>query len=281
MIRRMFDLRQIFHAMTVVLLFSLASCGSAPPRQPLALEKAKKADHEAHRALRDGDLIRARELFNQSMLYQMSLDNRTASATAAINLSSVSHKLGDDSAALGLLDGILADSTAQVPAELRAAAAFRKGIILADTGKIAEAESALQLANQECNKQCAYAPGMNNLRARLALDKGDFASALSAANMVISAGAEKEEVANAHRIAAASETSLGHHEIALAHYQAALGLDKDLALSPRIAEDLKGISSVLLKLGRNSEADIFAHRAEAVIAASRVLPGKAANKPIP
>src|SRR5512139_726382 len=90
------------HLISAVLVLSIAACGSAPPRQPMALEQARKADQAAYRALRDGDLPRARELFKQSMLMQQSLDNPAASATAAINLSSVSHKLGDDGAALGL-----------------------------------------------------------------------------------------------------------------------------------------------------------------------------------
>jgi len=281
MISRIMVRGLFFNGVVLALILSVASCGSAPPRQPVAVEKAKRADHEAHRALRDGDLNRARELFNLSMHYQMSLDNRSASATAAINLALVSHKQGDDNAAVGLLDGILADSSVQLPAELRAAAAFRKSIILTDMSKLAEAESALQSAYQECNKQCLFVSGMNNLRARLALLKGDFAVALSAASAVINSGAEKEEVANARRICAASESALGHQEPALAHYQAALELDKELALSPRIAEDLHGIASVLLKLGRTTEAELFLKRAESVTTANRALPAKSTNKPVP
>lgn len=267
--------------MTAVLLLSLAACGSAPPRQPMALEQAQKADQAAHRALRDGDLMRARELFKQSMLMQQSLDNRPASAMAAINLSSVAHKLGDDAAALGLLDGVLADNASLIPAELRAAAAFRKGVILADAGKPAEAESALQLARQECNRQCSFAPGLGNLSARLALDKGDFAAALAIAKGQISGGAGNDERANALRIAGAAEIALGQGDSALAHYQAALELDKELAFSSRIAEDLLGIARALEKLGRKPEAEIFARRAEDVTAAARMLPGSAAKKTLP
>lgn len=261
----------------VAVLLALAACGSAPPRQPVAIEQAKKADQAAHRALRDGDLMRARELFRQSLLLQQSLDDRPASAMAAINLSSVAHKLGDDVTALGLLDDILADKAAQLPTELRAAAAFRKGVMLADAGKVAEAESALQQAVLECNGKCSFTAGMNNLRARLALHKGDFAAALATARGLAS-GAEKEEQANALRIAAAAEIGLGQHDAALAHYQAALELDKELALSPRIAEDLRGIAQALEKLGRKQEAGIFARRAEAVSAAARMLPGNTAKK---
>lgn len=268
----------MFKFLLVLLLAALAACGSAPSRQPFALEQAKKAEQAAHRALHDGDLKRAQELFRQSMLIQQSLDNLAASAMAAINLSSVSHRLMEDNAALELLDHVLTGSPAQIPSELRAVAAFRKGIILADAGKSAEAESALQLAVLACNKECAYTAGMNNLRARLALSRGDYEAARSTAMSVIQSGAENEELANALRIAAAAEAAMGKTEEALAHYQAALLLDKALALSTRIAEDLAGIGLAFEKLGNKSEADAFAHREEAVKAASRMLPGNAAIK---
>jgi tetratricopeptide (TPR) repeat protein len=264
-----------------LLLLSIAACGSAPPRLPAAIEQARKADQAAHRALRDGDPMRARELFKQSMLLQQSLENIPAAAAAAINLSSVTHKLGDDSAALDLLNNVLSGTAASIPSELRAAAAFRKGIILADIGKTGEAESAVQLAKQECKQQCEFEPGINTLQARLNFGKGDYAAALAVANKVMNTGAGKEEQANAQRIAAAAETALGQHEAALKHYQGALEMDKELALSARIVEDLKGMSRVLESLGRKQEAEIFAHRAELVSAAAQTLSGNNQNKAMP
>jgi tetratricopeptide (TPR) repeat protein len=281
MTKQSINLRRLFYFMTVIMLLAVAACGSAPPQRPAAVEKAKKADLEAHRALRDGDLNRASELFNLSMQYHLSLDNRATSAMAAINLAAVSHKLGDDSTALELLEKVLADKSAQVPTDMRAAAAFRKAVILTDTGNAGEAESALQLAAQECNKQCSIVPGINNLRARLALAKGDFTSALSSASTVIGSGADKDELANARRMAAVCESALGNQEVALVHYQAALELDKELALSARIAKDLQGIAGVLLKLGRKDEADVYTRRAESVINAAKNLPGKVSIKPTP
>jgi len=281
MIKKTTGLHPAAFLMSGLLLLSMAGCGSAPARQPVAIELANKADQEAHRALRDGDLMRAYELFRQSMLFQQSVDNHPASALAAINLSFVSHKLGKDAIALDLLDSIPTDSTVQISSELRAAAAFRKGIIYADTGKIDKAEAALQLALQICNKQCSFGAGMSNLGARLALNKGDYTTALANAKSVISNGAENDELANAQRIAALAESALGQHEAALTHYQAALELDKELALSSRIAEDLRGIASVLHKLGRIAEAEIFARRAESVTTSARLLPGKSTKNILP
>ncbi len=273
-------LSRLYKATILILLLSLAACGSAPPRPPAAVEKAKKTEQAAHRALRDGDLLRARELFNQALLLQQSLENIPATATAAVNLSAVLHKLGEDSASLDLLDSVLADTTSSVSPDMRAAAAFRKGIILADLGKADDAEAAVQRARQECRQQCELEPGINNLQARLSLAKGDFDAALAIAKSVMNNAAGKEEQANAQRIAAAAETALGQFEPALQHYQGALALDKELALSGRIVEDLKGIAKVLGSLGRKQEADNFARRAEAVSLAAKALNGNR-QKPIP
>ncbi len=281
MTKRNINLSMSFYSMAVIVLLTVTACGTAPLQRPAAVEKAKKADLEAHRALRDGDLSRASELFNLSMQLQLSLDNHAASAMAAINLAAVSHKLGEDSTALVLLEKILADKSAQVPTDMRAAAAFRKAVILTNTGNASDAEAALQQATQECNKQCSFVPGINNLRARQALAKGDFTSALSSASAVIASGADKDELANARRMAAVCESALGNQAIALVHFQAALELDKALALSARIAKDLQGIAGVLLKLGRKDEADVYTRRAESVIAAAKKLPEKAFIKPIP
>ena len=156
MIDQKSNLQQLAKWIFVLLLLAVTACGSVLPRLPLAVERANKADQEAHRAMRDGDLLRAKEMFKQSMLLQQSLDNTPARTVAAINLASVSHKLGDDVVALGLLDRILSEDVAQISTELRVAAAFRKAIILADTNKTEEAEATLQLASRECNKQCAF-----------------------------------------------------------------------------------------------------------------------------
>lgn len=277
-VKHIFNIRQTAKLLLLSLLLSIAACGSAPPRQPSTIEQAKKVDQEAHRALRDGDLMRAREMFNQSMLLQQSLDNISPRTISAINLSSVLHKLGDTDAALGLLDGVLADKSARIPLELRIAAAFRKAIILTDNGRATEAESALQLAMLECNKQCAIAPGINNLHARLTLKSGDFVTALAIAKGVLKSSAEKEEMANAQRIAGDAATALGQMDAALAHYHGALELDKELALSSRIVEDLKGIAYVLEKLGRKLEAEVYTHRAESVATAASVLTKKPTKK---
>lgn len=260
---------------------SLAACGSAPPRQPAAIEQAGKAELAAHRALRDGDLPRAGEMFRLAMLRQQALENLPAYAQAGINLASVQHRLGQDEAALALLHELLANRSGLMPRDLQTTAAFRKAVILADQEKYTDAGAALQNADQLCANACSLRAGINNLQARLALQAGDDLAALARAKQVIAAGPDKEELANALRIAGKVENKLQQHNEALTHYSSALELDKELAFSLRIAEDLQGIAVALQGLGRNDEAATFAKRAEAVSTAARALQSHAPGKTVP
>ncbi len=247
-----------------VSLFLVSACSSsAPPKPPAAVERANNADREAKRALRDGDLQVARNLFEQSLRLQQSLDNLPGVATAAINLAAVYHMMNNDETALRLLDGIQQDRQIPYPAELRAMAAFRKAVILVD-GNSKDAPAAVDAAALFCAKSCEFTPGLYNLRARIALAGKDYAAAAGLAkNAADTAGDSKEELANARRNAAAAENALGQPDQALEYYLAALDIDKQLGLPRRIADDLEGVSKALEKLGRKDEAAAYARRAAA------------------
>ena len=285
MINRMQKFKWLAKVFILYLPLLLNACGSPQPHPPVAVQQARQTELAAHRAMREGDLARARELFTQSLLLQQSLDNTSGAAMDAINLATVFHKMGDDKAALLQLDHILADKTSGNPPELRAAAAFHKAVILADGGdpsQMPAVESALQLAEIECSKPCSYTTGIFNLRARLALQKGDYSSALQLSKITLDAtGVEKDELANARRISAAAEAAQGRQDLALAHYMAALTLDKELGISARIASDLNGIAKTLEKLGRKPEADTYSRRAKAVIEATHTLSDGPIKKSIP
>ena len=260
----------------------LVACSTPQSVPPLAVEQARQAELEAHRAMRNGDLSRARELFTQALLLQRSQDNLSGEAMETINLATVLHKLGDDQAAINELDQILGQGAIAYPPEWRATAAFRKAVILADgseskqTGAI---ESALQRVESECDKPCIYTSGISNLRARLALQKGDNSTALQLTKATLElSGAGKEEIANARRIAAAAEMAEGHFESALAHDNAALAIDKELGIPSRIALDLNGAAKALELLGRKTESVDYGHRASMVIEANRALSNETLKK---
>jgi len=253
----------MFKFLLLMLPGLLAACGSAPaPRQPQALEQARAADRDARRALRDGELLRAQHDFAKALALQQSLDDTAGAATTLINLATVTHQLHDDEAALAWLDRILLEKARIYPPESRLTAAFRKSVILTNLARLSEAEPALQSAEKLCGKKCALSSGIDALRARLLLLNGDAEGALALAQAVSRQGeAGKEEQANALRVAAAAEEKLARSASALQHFQAALEIDKALALSARIGEDLSGMARVAAQLGREQEAAGYLRRA--------------------
>ena len=250
------------------------ACGSATvARQPLALEQARAADKDARKALRGGELPRAQHDFATALALQQSLDDTAAAATTMINLATVTHQLHDDEAALAWLDRILLEKEHIYPAESLLTAAFRKAVILTDLSRLNEAEPSLRSAEKLCGKKCELRFGIDALRARLLLLNGDAEAALVLARAVSKeSGAGKDEQANALRVAAAAEEKLVRPASALQHFQAALEMDKALALSAHIGEDLNGMARAASQLGKDQEAAEYSRRAVLVIEADRQGP---------
>lgn len=254
----------------------LVACGSAsPPRLPQALEQAQAADKDARRALKSGELLRAQHNFAQALALQQSLDDAAGAARTLINLATVTHQLHDDAAALVFLDKILLEKAPIYPPESYLTAAFRKAVMLTNLARLGEAEASLRSAEKLCEKKCALRFGMDTLRARLLLLKGDAEGALVLAQTLSKVDeAGKEEQANALRVAAAAEEKLQRYQDALQHYQAALEMDKLLGLGARIAEDLNGLARVAKLLGHDEDAAVYARRAELVTQSLDEIAGK-------
>jgi tetratricopeptide (TPR) repeat protein len=244
----------------------LAACGSAPAaREPLAIEQVKAADKDARKALSDGELIRAQHEFAKVLKLQQSLDDTAGAATTLINLATVTHRLHDDEGALASLDRILLEKEPIYPPDSRLTAAFRKAVILTDLGRVSDAESNLQLAENLCERKCALNFGIGVLHARLMLLNGDADGALALVRALSKEdNAGKDEQANAMRVTAAAEEKLARYESALQHFQAALEMDKPLGLGERIGEDLSGMSRVSTRLGQDREAAEYSRRADLV-----------------
>ena len=244
------------------LLGILSACGGVTTRQPLALAQAQTADQDARQALKNGELLRAQQGFARTLLFQQSLDDAAGAATTLINLATVTHQLDDDEAALAWLDKVLQDEMRIYPSESHQIASFRKAVILTKLARLNEAELALQLSQGLCGKNCVSRSGIDTLRARLLLLNGDAEGALALALTVNQEDeAEKEEGANALRVAAAAEEKLAHAASALQYYSEALELDKLLGLSQRIGEDLSGMARTSMRLGREQAAAEYARRA--------------------
>lgn len=256
----------MYRYVLLLLALFLVACGSAPPpRQPQALEQANAAEKDARRALKGGELLRAQHGFAKTLALRQALDDTAGVATTLINLSTVTHQLHEDAAALTWLDKILLEKERIYAPEFHLTAGFRKAVILTNLARLDEAESTLQLAEKICEKKCTTRFGIDALRARLLLLKGDAEGSLALAQALSKeAQAGKEEQANALRVVAAAEEKLARFASALQHYQAVLEMDKSLALGARIGEDLSGMARVSKQLGHDEEAAMYARRAALV-----------------
>ncbi len=245
------------------LLLVLGACGSTPaPRQPQILEQALSVDREARRALRAGDLLRAQYGFSKELALQQSVDETAGVATTLINLATVAHQLRDDAAALVWLDRVVLEQQRVYPHESILTATFRKAVILANLGRLGDADTALRLAEKRCEKKCALRYGIGVLGARLLLLQGDAQGALTLAQALgKQTEAGREEQTNAVRVQAGAEEKLLRYADALRHYQVALEADKALGLAARIGEDLSGMARVAKLLGREEDAAVYARRA--------------------
>ncbi len=241
----------------------LVACSSVTAvRQPLAVEQSRSADKDARKALSNGELLQAQHDFAAALVLQQSLDDTAGSATTMINLATVAHRLGDDRAALTWLERILLEREAIYPEEARLTAAFRKAVILTDLARLGDADKTLRFADKLCDGKCTLNSGIDALRARLLLLNGDARGALELAQALGKQdGVGKAEQANALRIVAAAEEKLQRPAGALQHYQAVLEMDKALALSERIGEDLNGMARASARLGRDQEAAEYSRRA--------------------
>jgi tetratricopeptide (TPR) repeat protein len=229
---------------------------------PLITEQAQSADKEARRAIKNGELMRAKIYFARALQLRQSIDNQAEAAATLISLASVTHQMHDDEGALIWLDKILSQNSPVYPAQHVTTAAFHKAVILTNLSRLNEADFALKLSERLCNNICSLHFGIDTLRARLWLLNENPQLAMQLAQTVIKDNAtEKVEQANALRVIAAAEEKLSNFAGAFQHYQQTLEMDKALGLSGRISEDLTGLARVSTQRGQHQEAALFAKRA--------------------
>lgn len=253
----------------VVSLLLFAGCGgTVPDKPPAVIEQAATLDKRAHAAVREQHLALARDLYGRLLRLQQSIEDLPGIATTTINLASVEHRQGDDATAIRLLEAVLGDAGNLFPAEIKAEAAFRRGVIAIGAQDRQAAAVALERARRLCASPCPLAAGLLNLEGRLALAGGDPHRALSLAQQAeAEAGEDREEIGHALRLAAQAQAASGHLEEALEGYRVVLQEDKDLADARLIADDLDTIAGFLSRLGREEEAAGFRQRAATVRAA--------------
>ena len=261
------------HALGLVLVVLLAAC-SSPPSRPVnpAQTTAQAQSQNGARALRRGDLDGALAAYTEALTAADSVEDFDTAGTQLLNLALVHAKLGQVDAAHARLDRIL-NAPQRYSETLQGQAAARKALLLLDAGAHGTAMHWADRAQAHCPEPCMLTPVMTNLRAFIALERGDAQRAAGmaarSAELAAAAGLAAEQ-ANALRLQGRAQTRLGGTALAAQVLAQALHLDRELGLPERIALDLMYAGENEERRGETAAAREFFERALQVSLAARL-----------
>lgn len=246
-------------------------CAGAPTRTPSRTQSAAvSASESAARAFQRGDLQQARTLYNSALAAAQAVEDAELAGAALLNLTLVHARLGELPAAHAHVDRILSAPAFYGP-KLQSQAATRKAILFLDS---AEHDKALQwaaAARTQCADPCQLGAALADIRAYVALERGDAelaaATATSALEQAQQLGQEAEQ-ASALRLLGRARTQLGQTTQAAEALARALALDRALGLPERIAQDLLLAAENEERRGDAARAREYNERALAVYSAA-------------
>ncbi len=249
-------------------LLLLAACAGGPTEPENArLAQAVDSNRRGEAALKQGEYRKALALYEAALRADLSIENLDGIAINSINLARVHQLLGENALAHRRLDAVL-DAGAPFTREHIAAARLRKALLYQAAGDLDSASSWAGQAADLCkDSSCAWQATLLNLRASLALARGDRAGALALAGQALAASrgrGAREEAANSLRLQAEAHIGQKQFAAALAPLNEALSLDKALGLSERIEQDLRHLAEAHAGLGNADEARLFHARASRV-----------------
>lgn len=256
---------------------SLAACGSAPYPPSRAERDAVAANQRAARAYQQGDLARAKLLYEESLRIDLALENAEGIAVNLLSLAGMEQAAGRADAAHALLDRVLADEPRALPASRKAEAAARKAQLYLTANETATAAEWSARAEALC-ESCGVRPVILNIRALAAMNAGDPSGALALASRALEASSEgaktdapdpRLERANALRTIGEARLLQGDSRATLTIVGEALALDQALGLPQRIFRDLMLLGRAAGSLGQHDEARNYYRRALSVASASR------------
>ena len=237
----------------------LSACTTPPKRNPAALQKALQHINRGIQADTDSSFANSEAEFLEAYRLYSVVENYPGMLTALLNLSKLYRGQGDIGRAVEASDKAVAllPQDPSISYEIF----IEKGRVFLCQGKLQEA-----LALSE--KAVVSAPESEKSRAivfnaEALLRSGQIEPALAAAATALKiarASDEKRSEATALRIYGENLLAAGKPAAADENFTAALAIDKDLALSKRIAEDLDGLSKAAEARGDLKNAAVFLQR---------------------
>ena len=253
---------------------SLVTACSSPPVKPVTSAQAstQAQSQNGARALKRGDLNGALAAYGEALAAAESVEDFDASGTQLLNLAAVHARLGQLDAAHARLDRIV-NAPQRYSETLLGQAAARKALLYLDSGSHGTAMRWADRAQAGCPEPCNLTPAMTNVRAYIALERGDFQRAAGmaarAAELAAAAGLTAEQ-ANSLRLQGRAETGLGNTTPAAEALARALQIDRELGLPERIALDLMHSGENEERRGQTAAAREFYERALQVSVAAGI-----------
>jgi tetratricopeptide (TPR) repeat protein len=224
----------------VLLALWLAACGTPPPSLNPAQQTSATLSQSAARALGRGNLAQARTLYEGALAAAESVEDFQLAGAALLNLALVHARAGELAAGHARVDRILA-APQRYGAALQARAAARKALLYLDAPDLDAALRWADAAQAACAAPCELDAMLADLRAHVALQRGDAAAAaqLAARAAELAAKAEQPaEQASALRLLGRAHSQSGQTAEAAAALAQALAIDQRLGVPERVALDL-------------------------------------------
>jgi len=232
------------------------SAGSAnsPLPVPPAVRSAQQLEQQAGQAFTRSEWADALADYQTAAGIYASLAMTDAQLRAQLSVARVQAESGQPTPALQTIEAVLKRlDGAQVQDNTRVIAHGRAAALLM-VADPARAQQHWTQARQLCVAPCAQLASLWVLQARMALQRGDAAAGLTAANAALQAQPSTVERANALRVRVTAALQLHRLDGAEADGQTALRIDQSLGLSARVVEDLRVLVAVYRAQGNAAQA---------------------------
>jgi tetratricopeptide (TPR) repeat protein len=255
------DLAARGRVVVAALALLLAGCGSPRPLQNPAQQAAHTAAQAAARAWSRGDASQALALYERALAAAESVEDFELAGAMLLNLALVQGSAGDLAGAHARVDRILA-APQRYGAATTSRAAARKALLCLDAPDLDAALTWADRAQASCGAPCPLDATLANVRAHVALQRGDAPGAAQWATRAAAQAAEQSaEQGNALRLLGGARTRLSEHEAAATALAQALAIDRKLGLSDRVALDLVAAADNEAARGQAAAARDFYERA--------------------
>jgi tetratricopeptide (TPR) repeat protein len=245
----------------------LAACGASPkPADPPRLRAALEAESDGARRYGRGDYAAAARRFEEAARLHAAIDDTAGSTRNRLHLARSELALGRAEAALNALAAAQQGSdTAPALDALLLTAQAQLGL-----ARDEDARRSLAMATTQCAGTCPQAASLHLLQARAALAGKRLPDALAHADAALKLLHDKDEGAetgNAWRLLAMARLASGDAVGALPAAQAALDIDRRLAVPEKIARDWLLIGDARSKVSAGEAAAAYRRAHEVAHAA--------------